>query len=40
MARSCTTEHENGFYEEFFADTGSEESSDWDENEILDGPIR
>ena len=40
MSRSCRNDQEKGFYDEFFADTASEESSDWDEHEILDGPIR
>ena len=40
MSRSCQLEQNEGFYKEFFADTVSEESSDWDENEILDGPLR
>ena len=40
MSRSCRKTQDEGFYDEFFADSTSEESSDWDENEVLDGPIR
>ena len=40
MSRSCRNDQDKGFYDEFFADSTSEESSDWDEHEVLDGPIR
>ena len=40
MYRSCRNDQEKDFYDEFFTDIASEESSDWDEHEILYGPIR
>lgn len=40
MPHSCRNDQDEGFYDEFFADSTSEESSDWDEHEVLPDPIR